>query len=169
MATLNNESRFETRAIHAGQPPESNTGAVIPPIFQTSTYAQRSPGEDTGYVYGRGNNPTRTAYQDCLASLENAKYALAFSSGVAATHTVLQTLSPGDHVICCDDVYGGTFRLFDKVFKSLGIEFSYVDLTDIELAKNAIRPETKLMWMESPTNPLLKIFDIDALCSLCKA
>jgi cystathionine gamma-lyase len=136
------------------------------PIYQTSTYAQESPGKHRGYEYSRTDNPTRTAYQECLAALENGKHALAFSSGLAATSTILQTLKPGDHVVCCDDVYGGTFRIFDKVFKPLGIDFTFVDLSDLKKAEASFRPQTKLLWMESPTNPMLKILDIRALCKI---
>ncbi|MCC7441499.1 MAG: aminotransferase class I/II-fold pyridoxal phosphate-dependent enzyme, partial [Bdellovibrionales bacterium] len=160
---------FGTRAIHEGQPPEKTTGAVMTPIFQTSTYAQSSPGVHQGFVYARGNNPTRDAYQTCVASLENATHALAFSSGVAATAAILQTLSAGDHVLCCDDVYGGTFRLFDKVFKNLGLSFDYVDFTDLKKAEAAFKPNTKLLWLETPTNPMLKIFDIAAITKLARA
>ncbi|HTL12072.1 MAG TPA: cystathionine gamma-synthase [Bdellovibrionota bacterium] len=159
---------FGTRAIHAGQPPEATTGAVMTPIFQTSTYAQASPGNHKGYVYARGNNPTRDAYQACMAALENASHALAFGSGVAATGTVLQTLSAGDHVLCCDDVYGGTFRLFDKVYKNLGLSFDYVDFTDLAKARSAFKPNTKLVWLETPTNPMLKIFDIAGVAALAR-
>lgn len=159
---------FGTRAIHAGQPPESTTGAVMTPVFQTSTFAQRSPGEHQGYEYARTDNPTRTAYQACLASLEGGKHALAFASGLASIDAVLHTLKAGDHVVACDDVYGGTYRIFDKVFKKLGLTFTFVDLTDLEKARTAFRPETKLLWMESPTNPMLKILDIKALCKIAR-
>lgn len=159
---------FGTRAIHEGQPPEATTGAVMTPIFQTSTYAQKSPGVHQGFVYARGNNPTRDAYQACVAALENAQHALAFSSGVAATAAILQTLSAGDHVLCCDDVYGGTFRLFDKVYKNLGLTFDYVDFTDLAKARAAFKPQTKLLWLETPTNPMLKIFDIAAVTAIAR-
>src|SRR3954470_12362027 len=119
---------FGTRAIHAGQEPDSATGAVMTPIYQTSTYAQESPGKHKGYEYSRTDNPTRTAYQSCVAALEGANHALAFSSGLATTDAILHTLRSGDHVLCCDDVYGGTFRICDKVYRQLGIEFSFVDL-----------------------------------------
>jgi len=165
---MNKEFGFGTKAIHAGQPPESTTGAVMTPVFFTSTYAQKSPGEHQGYDYSRGDNPTRTAYQACIASLENAKHALAFSSGLSAITTVVQTLKPGDHVLCCDDLYGGTYRLFERIIKGFGIEFSFVDLSDLKKAEAAFKPNTKLLWMESPTNPLLKIIDIAALASLAK-
>lgn len=159
---------FGTLAIHAGQDPDPTTGAVMFPIYQTSTYAQESPGKHRGYEYSRTDNPTRTAYQNCVAALEGGKYALAFASGLATTDTILHLLNNGDHVICCDDVYGGTFRIFDQVFKKKGIEFSFVDLSDLNKARAAFRPQTKLLWMESPTNPMLKILNLTALCELGK-
>lgn len=159
---------FGTLAIHAGQVPDPQTGAVMTPIYQTSTYAQESPGKHRGYEYSRTDNPTRTAYQACVAALEGAKHALAFSSGLATTDAILHTLKPGDHVLCCDDVYGGTFRIFDKVYQRMGIEFSFVDLLDLKKAEAAFRPNTKLLWLESPTNPMLKILDISALTSLAR-
>jgi len=157
---------FGTRAIHAGQESDPQTGAVMTPIYQTSTYAQASPGVHRGYEYSRTDNPTRTAYQECMASLEGGKHALAFASGLAATSTIMQTLKPGDHVVCCDDVYGGTFRIFDKVFRLQGIDFTFVDLSDLKKAEAAFKPTTQLVWMETPTNPMLKILDIEALCKL---
>jgi len=160
---------FGTRAIHAGQPPEPTTGAVMIPIFQTSTYAQESPGKHRGYDYARTDNPTRTAYQECLASLEETQHALAFASGLAAMDAVLHLLKTGDHVLCCDDVYGGTFRLFDKVFRNFGIELTFIDMTDLERTAAALRPTTKMVWLESPTNPLLKVFDIEAVSRLAHA
>jgi cystathionine gamma-lyase len=138
------------------------------PIFQTSTYAQQSPGKHLGYDYSRTDNPTRTAYQQCLASLEDAAHALAFSSGLAAMDSILHLLETGDHVLCCDDVYGGTFRLFDKVFRRFGIELSFVDQTDLERTEAAFRPNTRMVWLESPTNPLLKIHDIQAVSQLSR-
>jgi cystathionine gamma-lyase len=167
MSTLDwNKTGFGTRAIHAGQEPDPQTGAVMTPIYQTSTYAQESPGKHRGYEYSRTDNPTRTAYQECIATLESGKHALAFASGLATTATIIQTLNPGDHVVCCDDVYGGTFRIFDKVFKLSGIDFTFVDLSDLKKAEAAFTPKTKLLWMETPTNPMLKILDIAALCKL---
>jgi len=139
------------------------------PIFQTSTYAQESPGKHRGYDYARTDNPTRTAYQECLASLEETKHALAFASGLAAMDAVLHLLKTGDHVLCCDDVYGGTFRLFDKVFRNFGIELTFIDMTDLERTAAALRPTTKMVWLESPTNPLLKVFDIEAVSRLAHA
>src|SRR5690242_12152129 len=138
---------FGTLAIHAGQDPDPQTGAVMTPIYQTSTYAQHSPGKHRGYEYSRTDNPTRTAYQACVAALEGGKHALAFSSGLAATDCILHLLEPGDHVLCCDDVYGGTYRIFDKVFKKLGIEFTFADFSDIARLESSFKPRTKLVWM----------------------
>lgn len=160
---------FGTRAIHAGQDADPATGAVMVPIFQTSTYAQASPGVHKGYEYSRTDNPTRTAYQQCVAALEGGKYGLAFSSGLATTDAILHTLKAGDHVLVCDDVYGGTFRICDKVFKKLGIDFSFVDLSDLSKASSAFKSNTKLMWIETPTNPMLKVLDIEGLCKLARA
>jgi cystathionine gamma-lyase len=160
---------FGTRAIHAGQAPDPRTGAVMVPIYQTSTFAQESPGKHRGYEYSRSDNPTRTAYQECVAALEDAQHALVFASGLATTAGILLTLKAGDHVVCFDDVYGGTFRIFDKVFKNFGLEFTFVDLTDMKKAEAAFRPNTKMLWMESPTNPMLKLCDIRALASLAKS
>lgn len=166
MKETNSKLGFGTLAIHAGQPPEKTVGAVMTPIFQTSTYAQSSPGVHHGYDYSRTDNPTRTAYQACLAALEGGKHALAFSSGMATVDCILHTLKTGDHVVCCDDVYGGTFRLFERVYKQLGIEFTFVDLTDLKKAEAAFKANTKLLWIETPTNPTLKIVDISALSKL---
>lgn len=159
---------FATRAIHAGQEPEKTTGAVMTPIFQTSTYAQKSPGVFQGYDYSRADNPTRKAYEDCVASLENGKHGLAFASGMAAIDAILHTLKTGDHIVSGDDVYGGTYRLFEKIYKQFGIETTYVNMTNLEKTGEAIRQNTKLMWIESPTNPLLKICDIRALTTVAK-
>lgn len=157
---------FETRAIHVGQEPDEEFGAVMPPIYLTSTYAQSTPGSFKKYDYSRAGNPTRTAYAECVASLEGGKHGFAYASGVAATTTLLQTLSTGDHVVAGDDMYGGTFRLFDKVFKKLGIEFSFVDLTNTDNFKSAVKDNTKLVWLETPTNPTLKISDIAEISKL---
>ncbi len=160
--------RFGTAAIHAGQDPDPITGAVMIPIYQTSTYAQESLGKPRGYEYSRTDNPTRTAYQQCVAALEGADHALAFSSGLAAIDGVLHLLKSGDHVVACDDVYGGTFRIFDKVYRQMGIDFTFADLSDLNKAEAAFRPNTRLLWMESPTNPMLKILDIAALSQISK-
>lgn len=154
------EHAFETQVIHAGIEPEITTGAVMTPIFQTSTYAQASPGEHKGYEYSRTDNPTRTVLQTQLAALEKADRALVFSSGLAATDAVLNLFQSGDHVIAGDDLYGGTYRLFEKVATYRGLEFDFVDLTDLDKLRAAMRPETKLIWFETPTNPMLTIFDI---------
>jgi cystathionine gamma-lyase len=159
---------FGTLAIHAGQSPDPQTGAVMTPIFQTSTYAQESPGKHRGYEYSRTDNPTRTAYQECVAALEGAKHALAFSSGLATTDAILHTLKSGDHVLVCDDVYGGTFRICDKVFKRMGIEFTFTDVSDLKRAEASFKSNTKLLWIETPTNPMLKILDIQGLADLAR-
>ena len=161
-------SGFGTKAIHAGQEPDPRTGAVMVPIFQTSTFAQKSPGEHTGYEYARTGNPTRTAYEACVAALENGKHALAFSSGLATIDTLLHTLQSGDHVICADDVYGGTYRLFSQVLTRFGLEFTFMDLSDLQKVEAAITPKTKMLWIESPTNPMLKIFDIRGLATVAR-
>ena len=148
MSDSRKKSGFGTTAIHAGQEPDPTTGAVMTPIYQTSTYAQASPGKHKGYEYARTDNPTRTAYQALLAALEGGKHGLAFGSGLAATDAILHRLKAGDHLICCDDTYGGTFRIMDKVFRHHGIEMSYVDLGDLKRAEAAFKPNTKLLWME---------------------
>ena len=157
---------FDTRAIHAGQFPEPHTGAIMTPIFQTSTYVQSSPGAHTGFEYSRTQNPTRHALEDCLASLEGGQHGVAFASGCAATATIMHLLGAGDHVLCGDDVYGGTYRLFAKVFAQAGLEFSFLDTTNLEALEAAFTPKTKILWLESPTNPMLKITDIKRACEL---
>ncbi len=158
--------KFSTKAIHVGQEPDEGTGAVAVPIYQTSTYAQEEVGKHKGYEYARTQNPTRSALEACLASLENGKYGLCFASGLAATNTVMNLLSQGDHVVVGDDVYGGTYRIFDKVFKRYGIDFTFIDARDPANFEKAIRPETKLLWIETPTNPMLQLADIKALSEL---
>jgi len=160
--------RFETRALHVGQEPEPGTGAVVVPIYQTSTYAQESPGVHKGYEYTRSQNPTRGALEACLASLEGGSHGLAFGSGMAATNTVLNLLKSGDHIVSSDDVYGGTFRIFDKVYRQYGLEFTFVDTSDVAKVAAAIRPETRLVWLETPTNPLLKLTDLAAVVALAR-
>src|SRR4030081_805729 len=145
---------FETLAIHAGQQPDPTTGAVMTPVYLTSTYAQSGPGEHKGFEYSRTRNPTRDALQGCLAALESGKHALAFASGLAATDAVLHLLSAGDHMVLSDDLYGGTFRIADKVFKRLGLALSFVDMSDPRKVEAAITPKTKLVWSETPTNPM---------------
>ncbi len=161
--------KFSTKAIHAGQDADSATGATIVPIYQTSTYTQEEIGVHKGYEYTRTGNPTRTALEECLASLENGKYGLAFASGLAAEAAVLSVLSPKDHIVAMDDLYGGTYRLFEKVFAPLGISTTYVDGTNLNAVKSAINKNTKLIWLETPTNPLLKIADIQAISEITKA
>jgi cystathionine gamma-lyase len=162
------EFGFETRAIHEGQSPDPTTGAIMTPVYLTSTYVQESPGVHKGYEYSRTKNPTRTAYEKCLANLEGGEFGFAFASGCAATSTVLHLLKSGDHVVAGDDLYGGTVRIFDKVFSQFGIEFTYVDMTDMKNLTNAMRINTKLIWLETPTNPLLRIFDIAAIVKIAK-
>jgi cystathionine beta-lyase/cystathionine gamma-synthase len=157
---------LETLAIHAGQEPEAITGAVMTPIFQTSTYAQEAVGQHKGFEYSRTGNPTRSALEANLAALEGGEFGLAFASGMAATDTVLRLLSPGDHVLAGNDVYGGTFRLFDKEFKRYGLEFSYVDASDLDQVSAGLQENTRLLWLETPTNPLLKLTDLAGAAAL---
>lgn len=158
-----------TRAIHAGQAPDPSTGAVMTPIYATSTYAQSSPGVHQGFEYSRTHNPTRFAYERCVAGLEGGSRGFAFASGLAATSTILELLDTGSHVVCMDDVYGGTFRLFERVRRrSAGLDFSFVDLTDPAAFEAAIRPETRMVWVETPTNPMLKIVDLQAVSAIAK-
>jgi cystathionine gamma-lyase len=158
-----------TLAIHGGQSPDPSTGAVMPPIYATSTYAQRSPGEHTGFEYSRTQNPTRFAYERCVAALEGGSRGFAFASGMAATATVLELLDSGDHVIAMDDLYGGSYRLFERVRKrSAGLDFSFVDLTDPAAFEAAITAKTKMVWIETPTNPMLKIVDIAAIAEIAR-
>lgn len=167
--SLKEKMKFSTRAIHAGQQPDPTTGAIMTPVYLTSTYVQQSPGVHKGWDYSRSHNPTRKAYEDCMANLEGGKYGFAFASGCAATTAVMHLLKQGDHVVAMDDMYGGTFRLFDKVLQHNGLEFSYVDLTDTENFAKAIKPNTKLVWLETPTNPTLKLTDIAAIAKIAKA
>ena len=160
---------FGTRAIHAGQAPDPTTGAIMPPVYLTSTYVQEGPGNHKGFEYSRTHNPTRFALEDNLAALESGTYGLAFASGLAATSTILQLLSVGDHVIAGDDLYGGTIRLFDRVYQRLGLEFTYVDpVGGGDAVAAAIRPSSKLVWLETPTNPLLKLCDIAGVAEICR-
>jgi cystathionine gamma-lyase len=161
-------ARVETVAVHGGQRPEPVTGAVSVPIFQTSTYAQRGPGEHTGFEYSRTQNPTRFALERALAALEHGTHGLCFASGCAATTAIVQLLDVGDHVVASDDLYGGTFRLFDKVMARRGQRFSFVDVTDPANVAAAIEPATKLVWIETPTNPMLKLADIAAIAEECR-
>ncbi len=158
--------RFATKAIHAGQEPDPRTGAVTPPIYMTSTYSQKDQSELT---YARGQNPTRSALQECLAALEGANHALAFSSGMGAITTALTLLKKGDHVVVSDDCYGGVYRIFTRFMSNYGIESTFLDLRDLVDAEDAFRPETKMLWMESPTNPLMKVVDLKELAVIAKA
>lgn len=163
------EYKFGTKAIHAGQEPDPSTGAIMTPIFQTSTYVQESPGKHKGYAYARGKNPTRKALEDCIAALENGKYGLCFSSGMGATDAVMKLLRPGDEVITGNDLYGGSYRMFTKVFANYGIKFHFIDLNDANNIKNYINSNTKLLWVETPTNPTMQIIDIAACSEIAKA
>lgn len=160
--------KFATKAIHAGQEPDPTTGAVMTPIYQTSTYWQKSPGEHKGYEYSRGTNPTRKALEDCLAALENCKYGLAFSSGMGATDAVLRLLKPGDEVITGNDLYGGSYRIFTKVYEKYGIKFHFLDLSSPENIIPYINENTKLVWIETPTNPTMRIIDIEGVAKITK-
>src|SRR5262245_13695052 len=159
--------RFETAAVHAGQQPEPVTGAVMTPVFLTSTFAQKGPGEHTGFEYSRTQNPTRFALEANLAALEGGAWGLAFNAGVAASAAVLSLLDAGDHVVAGDDLYGGSYRLFEKVYRRLGVRFSYVDARDPKAVAAAIQPSTQLCWLETPTNPLLRLADIRAIAEIC--
>jgi cystathionine gamma-lyase len=159
---------FGTKAIHAGQEPDPTTGAIMTPIYQTSTYTQVSPGSHKGYAYARGKNPTRTALEKCLAELEGAKHGLCFSSGMGAIDAVAKLLRPGDEVITGDDLYGGTYRMFTKVYAPLGIKFHFVDMKDANNIKKYINSNTKLIWLETPTNPTMQIIDIEACATIAK-
>lgn len=168
MSWEQNKFGFETRAIHAGQEPDPSTGAIMTPVYLTSTYVQESPGKHKGYEYSRTHNPTRKAYENCISNLEGGKHGFAFASGCAATTTVLHILKSGDHVVAGDDMYGGTFRLFDKVLKNNGLEFSYVDLSDAKNLGKALKKNTKMVWIETPTNPMLKLTDIKKISDQAK-
>lgn len=158
-----------TKYIHAGSEPDPSTGAIMTPIYQTSTYVQEAPGVNKGFEYARSQNPTRTALEEAYAQIENGKYGLAFGSGVAAIDAVIKLLSPGDEVIAANDMYGGTYRLFSKIFEKFGIQFTYVDTTDANNIQKAISAKTKLIWIETPTNPLMNITDIEAVSKIAKA
>ncbi|MCP4473657.1 MAG: hypothetical protein GY821_03635 [Gammaproteobacteria bacterium] len=164
------KEKFSTRVIHGGQQFDPTTGAVMPPIYATSTYAQESPGKHKGFEYSRSHNPTRFAYERCIANLESGQAGFAFASGLAASSTVLELLDAGDHVVAMHDLYGGTYRLFDQVrTRSAGLQFSFVDLTEPENFAAAIQPNTKMVWIETPTNPLLKLVDLAAIAKIAKA
>lgn len=160
---------FHTRAIHAGQAPDPVTGAIMTPIYLSTTYVQESPGVHKGHEYSRTSNPTRGAFESCLANLEGGRFGFSMASGCAASTVVMHMVQNGDHVLAGDDLYGGTFRLFDKIIRHNGVDFSFVDMTDIENIKKAIKPNTKLIWLESPTNPMLKLTDIRKVCDVAKS
>jgi cystathionine gamma-lyase/cystathionine beta-lyase len=161
--------KFATKVLHAGIEPDPTTGAIMTPIYQTSTFVQASPGQHKGYAYARGKNPTRSQLEKNLAALENAKYALCFSSGMGATDAVIKLLKPGDEVITGDDLYGGTYRMFTKVFAQFGIKFHFINLTDSNNIKKYLNPQTKMIWVETPTNPTMQIVDIKACSEIAKA
>jgi cystathionine gamma-lyase len=168
--SIKNSQGFSTRAIHAGQRPDPTTGAVMTPIYATSTYAQESPGVNKGYEYARGKNPTREAFEACVADLEGGVQGFGFASGMAATSTALELLDAGDHVVTGDDLYGGSWRLFERVRRrSMGLDFAYVDLSDMAAVEAAITERTRMLWVETPTNPLMKLADIAALSAVAKA
>jgi cystathionine gamma-lyase len=160
--------RFGTRAVHGGVEPDPATGAIMTPIYQTATYAQDAPGEHKGFEYSRTQNPTRIALEKSIAGLEGGEYGIAFSSGMAAISSVIQLLKKENHVICSDDVYGGTFRLFDKIYKNFGLEFSFVDTSNLDNIKKAMTDRTALLWLETPTNPTLKVTDLKAAAEIAK-
>lgn len=160
--------KFATKAIHAGQQPDPTTGAIMTPVYLTSTYVQESPGVHKGWEYSRTHNPTRKAYENCMAALENGTHGFAFASGCAATTTILAILKNNDHVVAMDDMYGGTFRLFDKVLRPMGLQFSYADLTQVKNFEAAITPATKMVWLETPTNPTLKLADIETIAKIAR-
>jgi cystathionine gamma-synthase len=168
MTTHWDETAFETRAIHVGQEPDPTTGAITIPIYQTSTYVQQGVGEHGAYEYGRTHNPTRTALQEVVASLEGAAWGLAYASGLAGTQNISYLLAPGDHIVLSDDAYGGTHRFVAKVISRYGIDYTVVDMSDLDQVRQAIRPETRLVWAESPTNPYLKIVDIAGVADLLR-
>ena len=158
--------KFATKAIHAGQEPDPSTGAIMTPIFQTSTYAQAGLGEHKGFEYARTQNPTRSALEACIAALEDGQYGLAFASGMAAETAILSLLSAGDHIVSCDDLYGGTYRIFERVMRRYNVDTSYVPVGDIAAYEKAIQPNTKMIWLETPTNPLLRLVDIAAVAKI---
>ena len=161
--------KFATKAIHAGVEPDPTTGAIMTPIYQTSTYVQESPGKHKGYEYSRTHNPTRTALQNALAALENGKHGICYASGLAATDAVLKLFKPGDEIIATNDIYGGTYRIMKKIYEPFGLIFHFVNMNDISEIEKVISEKTKMIWIETPTNPLLKIIDIQAVTSLCKS
>src|SRR6202045_5510783 len=167
---MKKQHEFATRAIHAGQEPDPTTGAIMTPIYATSTYVQESPGRHKGFDYSRSINPTRLAYERCVADLENGIRGFAFASGLAGMATVLELLDSGSHVIACDDLYGGTFRLFERVRRrSANLDFTFIDMTDASAVEKAMRPNTRMVWVETPSNPLLKLIDLEAVAKIARA
>ncbi len=167
-AKSNDSTRFATRAVHAGQQPDPSTGAIMTPIYQTSTYVQRAPGEHFGYEYARVNNPTRTALENNLAALEGARHGICFASGVAGIDAILKRLKPGDKVVSSNDLYGGTFRLFTQVYSRFGLLFDFVDMSNVDAVRAAMSNDVVLLWIETPTNPLMRVVDLEAMTSLAK-
>jgi cystathionine gamma-lyase len=166
---MSNSTKFATKAIHAGQEPDPTTGAIMTPIYQTSTYVQEWPGKHKGYAYARGKNPTRSALENCIAALENATYGLCFSSGQGASDAIIKLLRPGDEVIATNDLYGGSYRMFTKVFAHFGIKFHFVNMYDAQNINNYINENTKMLWVETPTNPTMQIIDIKACAKIADA
>ena len=166
---MNEKAAFGTKAIHAGQEPDPTTGAIMTPIYQTSTYVQERPGKHKGYAYARGKNPTRSALENCIAALENAQHGLCFSSGQGASDAIIKMLRPGDEVIATNDLYGGSYRMFTKIFEPFGIKFNFVNMYDANNIKNYINANTKMLWVETPTNPTMQIIDIKACAAIAKA
>ena len=164
----NSKFRFATKAVHAGQKADPTTGAIMTPVYFTSTYVQQAPGQHKGFDYARTAHPTRQALEANLAALEGAEYGLCFASGMAATSTVIEALEAGDHVVSCNDLYGGTYRVFTKVFARFGLSFTFVDATDLAKIEAAITPKTKLLWIETPTNPMLSVVDLKRVCELAR-
>ncbi|MEM1137604.1 MAG: cystathionine gamma-synthase [Bacteroidota bacterium] len=160
--------KFGTKAVHAGVEPDPTTGAIMTPIYQTSTYVQESPGKHKGYEYARTQNPTRDALQASLAALENGKYGLCYATGLAATDTIMKTLRPGDEVICSNDMYGGTYRLFTEVFEPFGIKFIFIPMDEVDEVEKYVSPQTKMIWVETPTNPLMNVIDIEGIANITK-
>jgi cystathionine gamma-lyase len=160
--------KFETKAIHEGQEPDPSTGAIMTPIYQTSTYVQESPGVHKGFAYARGKNPTRVALEKCIAGLENARFGLCFSSGMGASDALIKLLQPGDEVIATDDLYGGSYRMFEKIFRPLGIVFHYTNMGNLKNVSDLVNEKTKMIWVETPTNPLMKIIDIKGVAAISK-
>ena len=161
------DKKFSTRTVHAGQGPDPVSGAITTPIYQTATYVLDEIGKDRGYQYSRTNNPTRTVLQDLVANLEGSKYAVAFSTGMAAIDAIIRSrLQSGDHVICFDDAYGGVYRIFERSYKKFGLQVDYVDMRDKNNVKKSMKPNTKLVWLETPTNPLLKVADVEGICNI---